>query len=354
MVERPIDVVVLVGGRSAEHEVSLASGHSVLQHLDPDRWRAWPVLIGRDGRWHLPDLDAPMAVREFPLSVADSGRMPAAGLAHLLEALGSFVVFPALHGVDGEDGRLQGMLELHGLPFVGSGCAASAVGMDKVRTRECLAAHGVPLPHGVHGTMPGVDPRSAAAEAARVVAEVGLPCFLKVDLSGSSFGVRRIDDEAAARSFFLEESGIGRYVAESRVLGTEISVPVLERPTDGQLEALTPVGIHPAEEQGFFSTAAKYQPGLCDEVVPPRGLPGEVLEVARRLALRCHAALGCRGVSRTDMIVTTDGPVVLEVNTLPGLTPASLLPKSAAHVGIDFPRLLDRLLDAALRRSGTG
>lgn len=340
-----LDVAVLGGGRSAEHDVSLRSCAAVLRALDRTRWRPWPVFLGRDGAWHV--APAPLAAAAPPpaLSVSlGAPRRPGAALAGLLDA-GVRVVFPALHGRAGEDGTLQGMLELHEVAFVGSGTAASAVGMDKLRTRECLTAHGVRMAASVHGPLDGAD---AERELERIEAAIGLPCFLKTDLSGSSFGVVRCEDAVAVRRFFASERG-RRYVAERPLHGEEISVPVLGNSGE-PLHPLPPVGIYP-RVASWFTPDAKYQDGGAQEVIPPRGLDSHGVAEVQALAVRCHEALGCDGVSRTDIIVTVDGPRVLEINTLPGLTEASLLPKCAAAAGISFGDLLDRLLDAALRRS---
>ncbi|MFO1052011.1 MAG: hypothetical protein U1F36_07335 [Planctomycetota bacterium] len=341
-----IDVAVLGGGASAEHEVSLRSCTAVLSGLDRARWRPWPVYVDRSGNWHLrarplhgdeppPNLDATLGCADYP------GR----ALAVLLER-GVGLVFPVMHGRSGEDGTLQGMLEQHRVAFVGSGTAASAVGMDKLRTRECLSAHGIPMAPARCGPLANAK---VDEEAEAVLRDIGLPCFVKSDLSGSSFGVRRCSSRAELVAFFREESG-RRYVAESPLSGEEISVPVLGNLGE-RLRPLLPVGIYPRAAE-WFTPDAKYAVGGAEEVVPPRGLDAATISAVQSLAVRCHEAVGCDGVSRTDMIVTRDGPRVLEINTLPGLTTASLLPKCAAAEGISFGELMDLLLLAALRRAG--
>ncbi len=343
-----LDVAVLGGGRSAEHEVSLRSCVAVLRALDRDRWRPWPVYVARDGRWH---------VAPRPLGSGDDVKLPSpdfgpplrpgSALSAMID-LGIGVVFPALHGRAGEDGTLQGMLELHDVPCVGSGTAASAVGMDKIRTRECLIANGVAMAEAVIGPLDDAD---VERELARIGSELGFPCFLKADLSGSSFGVSRCETVDDARRFFAQESG-RRFVAERTLRGEEISVPVLGN-SGRELRALPPVGIYP-RAAAWFTAEAKYADGGSEEVIPPRGLDLEMIAAVRELAVRCHDALGCDGASRTDMIVTDLGPRVLEVNTLPGLTEASLLPKCAAAAGLSFRGLLDVLLELALDRHARG
>ncbi len=340
-----IDVAVLGGGISAEHEVSRRSATEVIRHLDRARWRVWPVLLDRAGSWHI--ATAPIAAEhETPLCATGPALRPGAAVARLIDECGVRIVFPVLHGRHGEDGTVQGMLDLHGVAFVGSGTAASAVAMDKIRTRECLTAHGVPMANAYlpEASVVGADP---VAEAERIGAAVGFPCFLKIDLSGSSYGVARADTPRDVERFLRSERG-RRFVAEGMLRGEEISVAVLGN-SGSVLRVLTPIGIYPLHD-AFFDSRAKYEPGRTEEVVPPRGLDAAAIAAVQALASRCHKALDCDGVSRTDMIVTAEGPFVLEVNTLPGLTRESLLPQAAAHDGLAFAELLDDMLRLALER----
>lgn len=344
-----MDLAVIGGGPSSEHDVSIRSATEVFRALDRSRYRAWPVYWSRDGRFHVPEEPAaPGAEQPFAAREDDPGLLPGAGVCRLLE-LGVRCVFPALHGAFGEDGRLQGMLDLHGIAYVGSGPAASAVAMDKVRTRECLAAHGLPMARAWTGSPPS-DGRERDAFAAEVAGAVGLPCFAKVDISGSSYGVARCGEEGELARFFAEHAGAERVVVEEGLVGEEISVPVLGN-RGAPLRALSPVGIY-VREGAFFDVAAKYEPGRTEEVVPPRGLDAAGIREVQELALRCHEALGCDGVSRTDMIVTREGPRILELNSLPGMTPMSLLPRAAAAEGISFAELLDELVTLAVARHG--
>jgi D-alanine-D-alanine ligase len=309
----------------------------------------WPVWLDRDGLWW-PDRK-PLAAgsRWRPAAAAaPTGMRPGAALDLLLDTASVKAVLPVLHGPYGEDGTVQGMLELYDLPCVGSGCAASAVAMDKIRTRECLLQAGVPMPRGFVPELPLL--RLQAAELIGEIRDaVGLPCFVKVDCSGSTLGVARIADEAALATFLEGHRHQGRrLLAEELVTGEEITVGVLGN-TGSALQALPPIGIYPKRD-GFFTHAAKYEPGRTEEVIPPRGLDAKAIAAVQQLALRCHRALGCDGMSRTDMIVGGQGPRVLEVNTIPGLTAQSLLPQAAAAAGLPFPRLLDHLLELALQK----
>jgi D-alanine-D-alanine ligase len=344
-----MQVAVLAGGRSPEHDVSLASARQVLLHLDRQRHRAWPVFLDRQGRWW-PDREPLAAGASWqPGARARAGLRPGAALDFLLDHAGVEVVLPALHGPFGEDGTVQGMLALYGIPCVGSGCAASAMAMDKVRTRECLAQADVPMPAGWVPDLP-LRQLEAAPLVDQVRTAVGLPCFCKVDCSGSTLGVARIEDENGLALFLAAHRDQGRrLLCEELVPGEEITVAVLGN-WDGELQALPPVGIYPRRDP-YFTHDAKYEPGRTEELIPPRGLDRDAIAAVQAIALRCHRALGCDGMSRTDLIVGARGPRVLEVNTIPGLTGTSLLPQAAAAAGIPFPALLDRLLDLALERA---
>jgi D-alanine-D-alanine ligase len=341
-------VAVLAGGRSPEHDVSIQSGTQVLRHLGPE-FEVWPVYLDRGGRWWTASapVPPPRAVQGFRVPGMEP-RSPGAALDHLIDAAAVDAVFPVLHGRHGEDGTVQGMLELHGVPFVGAGCAASAAAMDKIRTRECLAFHGVPMAPAYLPSVP-LARADAAAEGAAIAASVGFPCFLKVDQSGSTLGVARADGPADVAAFLSECRGMGRrFLAEAAVAGEEITVGVLGNSGD-ELQALPPVGIYPRRDR-YFTYAAKYDAEACEEVVPPRGLSADSLGAAQALAKTCHTALQCDGMSRVDMIVGPGGPVVLEVNTIPGLTEVSLLPRAAAAAGLSFRALLARLVELALQR----
>ena len=266
---------------------------------------------------------------------------------HLLERCGVQLVFPVLHGPCGEDGTVQGMLELYDVPFVGSGCAASASAMDKVRTRQIFAAGDVPLADA-YLPAPGA-PADVAAAFRDMRDAVGVPAFAKVDVSGSTVGVARIKRLEDLRAFFDGYSGnYRRWFAERGVVGEELTVPVLGN-TGGALTPLPPVGIYPRDDD-WFTHDAKYRPGATEEIVPPRGLSPDQIREVQELAVRCHELLVCDGMSRTDMIYTHAGPVVLETNTIPGLTTNSLLPRAAAAAGLSFAALVDRLLELALER----
>jgi D-alanine-D-alanine ligase len=251
------------------------------------------------------------------------------------------VAFIALHGAYGEDGTLQGMLELLGTPYVGSGVLASALAMDKAMAKKVLGADGVPTPRGVRLSRSAF--RANRTAVTREAAAVGVPAVVKPSRQGSSIGMslvtREEDLDAALGEGFAYDSEV---LVEERLVGTELTVGVIG---NRELTALPVVEIVP--KRAFFDYRAKYDPALSEEICPAR-LPAELAERAQQLGIRSHRALGCRGLSRTDMILSDHGLVVLEVNTLPGMTMSSLLPKAAAAAGIPFGELLHRLVQLAL------
>jgi D-alanine-D-alanine ligase len=346
-----MQVAVLAGGRSPEHDVSLASARQVLTHLDRQHYRVWPVYLDRNGAWwpEREPLPAGAVWQPGDASAAHGPLRPGAALDWLLDRAGIEVVLPILHGPFGEDGTVQGMFELYDLPFVGSGCAASAVAMDKLRTRQVLQAANVPLALSYETEVP-LARADAGHEFARMHAAIGSPAFVKVDASGSTVGVQRVGSEAELAAFFAAFRGrFRRWFAEQALVGEEITVAVLGN-TGDRLQPLPPVGIYPRCDT-WFTHEAKYRPGATEETVPPRGWTRQQIEPVQDLAVRCHEALVCDGMSRTDMIVTADGPIVLETNTIPGMTATSLLPQAAAKAGLPFPALLDRLIELALART---
>lgn len=359
---RKIRVGVLMGGASGEREISLASGRMVAEHLPRERYEvvlldtlalmagnpALPPALARKARALLAhksvDGDYAENVRELPDSFRQEVRNAEGALIPATEALATGanrridVAFIALHGPYGEDGTLQGMLDLLGIPYVGSGVLASALAMDKAMAKRVLAAEGIATPRGMVIDRAEFD----AHEVERAAAFI--PAFVKPSREGSSLGmtlVRRVEElPAAIENAFGHDS---RVLIEERLEGCEITVGVIG---NRRLTALPPVEIVPKRD--FFDYRAKYDPALSEEICPARITPEETRRV-QDLGLRAHRALDCRGLSRVDMIITVDrGPVVLEVNTLPGLTVNSLLPKAARAAGISFAELLDRLVRLAL------
>jgi D-alanine-D-alanine ligase len=328
-------VAVIGGGTSAEREVSLSTARAVRDHLPRDEFDVLPVEVLPSGRWRLRD---------------DRAVLPEDAIRHL-KAARTGVVFIGLHGAGGEDGRLQAFLEVAGLPYVGSGVTASAIAMDKSRTREVLAAHGFKLAPGIELAEMKVGPA-----ASLVLARIGLPAVVKDPCGGSSIGVSLAATASALRRSLrphLDSPG-GRVLVEKYVRGRELSVPVIgNASTGGRLEALPPILIRP-HRRAIFDYRSKYDPKLADELCPAPVAPSILRRVADA-ALLAHRVLRCDGITRSDFIVPRGGtPRFLEVNTLPGMTANSLCPKSAAAAGLPFPELLRRLVRLAVAKWGRG
>lgn len=368
-----IRVGVLAGGASAERQISLATGIQIMANLPTDRYEV--VLLDplalmannphltEDQRAHARELAAHSG-RVEALPERDRRELPAALQRQIEEASAKLVpattamvpsggegpvdvAFIALHGPWGEDGKLQGMLDLFGIPYVGSGVLASALAMDKVMAKAVLASAGIEVPGGFAVT--AADNARDPAGVARRAQEIGYPLVVKPISQGSSFGVSMLDRPDQLPAALVESLRYDdRVMVEERLIGTELTVGVIGG--DEDLVALPVIEVVTKRE--FFDYKAKYDPELTDEICPAR-VSDEVARRAQDLATRAHRALGCRDLSRTDMILTADGRMpVLEVNTIPGMTANSLLPKAARVAGIPFGQLLERLVAKALERSG--
>ncbi|MDD5557414.1 MAG: D-alanine--D-alanine ligase [bacterium] len=334
-------VAVLMGGRTAEHEISLASGRMVVGHLDRRRYAVKPVVISRDGRWRVP--------RGYPgmrgLGGGGGFAPVGAGLARLLRERPD-CVFIAMHGPHGEDGTIQGLLEILGLPYTGSGVCASALAMDKAKAKEIYLRNRIPTPPSVSIEAAAWE-RNPRAESARVRRSVGYPCVVKPSRLGSSVGasICRRGTELA-RAMTLANRYCPLVIAERYVRGREVTCAVIDTPGGRPPLALPPTEISPVTA-AYFDYRAKYTAGASAEITPAR-IGKAVTERVRSLALRAHRALGCEGMSRTDMIIAGRAVTVLETNTIPGMTGTSLLPQAARAAGLPFGRLLDRLVATAL------
>jgi D-alanine-D-alanine ligase len=254
------------------------------------------------------------------------------------------VAFIALHGRGGEDGTIQGMLELLGIPYTGSGVLASALAMDKVMTKRLLRAEGIPVPADV--VVSEGDAASPDSLAKRVHGTLGYPVVVKPSREGSTIGCSIVRDPSqlsiALASALTYDSEV---LIETYVQGTEITAGLL-----GTRDPLALPLIEIVPKGGFYDYQAKYAAGGSTHIIPAR-IPDRAAELAREYARQTHNTLGCRGMSRVDMIVSGEQPYVLEANTIPGMTPTSLLPEAARAAGIEFPALLDRLIESALERS---
>ncbi len=367
-----VRVAVVFGGRSAEHAISCVSAGSVMAALDPERYEVVPVGIARDGRWVLPDPGQRLAITDGQLPEVTGGTAvslvgdpagrglavlePAAAIGPALTEVD--VVFPVLHGAYGEDGTIQGLLEMSGLPYVGSGVLASAASMDKEFTKKLLAAAG--LPQGDHVVLrdrAGVvcpDPDLlGSAERERL----GLPVFVKPARAGSSLGVTRVTDwarfpEAVAAAAALDT----KVVVEASLPGRELECGVLGTPGTGLPEVSVPAEIRLRPGVDWYDFSAKYLDDAAEFDVPARLTP-EQTAVVQDAARRAYLALDCEGLARVDFFLGTgpdgaDRLVVNEVNTMPGFTPISMYPRMWAASGVSYPELVDRLVASALARAG--
>ncbi len=320
---RPV-VAIVVGGESAEFDVSIMSGAEVASSVDTARWDPFVVRIERDGSWVFVD----------GLDVRGDGRRLSVGqgIATLVDAAPD-VVFPVMHGPYGEDGRFQALMELLHLPYVGSPPDASALAMNKARARDVLAHAGLTVA-AAEELAPGDTPT------------IGAPCVVKPMRLGSSVGLMVVTtDEALGQA--LDDAFVhdDRVLVEDFVDGTELTAGVLED-RDGVCTCLPLIEIRPKTSH-FFDYEAKYTPGASDEICPAP-VSDELTRAVQQGALTAHRILGCRGMSRTDVIVRESGEIVtIETNTIPGMTPTSLLPRAAAEAGIEFPALIDFLLESA-------
>jgi D-alanine-D-alanine ligase len=305
-------VAVLAGGWSDERDISFASAKEVKSALEEAGFAQVDLLdIAEDG---------------FADTIAHGGYD---------------VAFVAMHGKFGEDGCVQGMLEILHIPYTFSGVLASSMAMDKGMAKSVYSRANIPVSSDI---IVEQDDPMGDEDVARIVDQLGLPLFVKPSSNGSSYGVSKVDDasELAAAVKKARETG-GRVLIEAAVEGIEITVPVLgnEHP-----RALTVIEVVTGAD--FYDEFVKYEPSELHHVIPARIDP-DSYALVQELAVRAHVALGCRGCSRSDFILRADGtPVILETNTIPGMTPASLLPDSARHEGISFPSLCRTFVELAM------
>lgn len=314
-------VAVLYGGRSGEHEISIRSAQAVMAALDPEKYVAVPIFIGKDGRWD------PKPILPEP------GANP-----------GIDVVFPVLHGTFGEDGTVQGLLELAALPYVGAGVFSSSASMDKEQFKRICLSIGLPVVEWItlYRGAPG-----AALDASEAVRRFGFPLFVKPANLGSSVGISKAHDEAELKAALEEAAKYdSKIVVERAIAGHEIECAVLGNDAP---EAATPCEILPSRE--FYDYDDKY---LLDaaRVELPAKLPAETIAEIRRIAVACFRAVDCSGMGRVDFLVegATGKVYINEINTIPGFTSISMFPKMWEHAGLSFAQLVERLIELALER----
>ncbi|WP_127480316.1 D-alanine--D-alanine ligase family protein [Nocardioides pantholopis] len=347
---RKVRVALLFGGRSGEHGVSAATAAGVMKAIDQDKYDVVPVGITREGQWVLTSGDASrweLTAGGLAEVTPESGK-ELVGLPDLGEV---DVVFPLLHGPFGEDGTVQGMLEVAGMRYVGAGVLASAVGMDKQYMKLVFAGHGLPV-----GPYVVVQPREWEQHRAEVVdrvLELKFPVFVKPARAGSSLGVTRVDDVGALADA-IEEARFHdpKVLVEQGIEGREIECAVLGGRAGGPPRAsVAGEVVVDHEAAAFYDFEEKYLSGSHSRTEAPADLPDEVGERVRELAIRAFEAVGAEGLSRVDVFVTPEGEVVLnEINTMPGFTPISMYPKLWAASGLPYSELIDELIQLALER----
>ncbi|MEA2533509.1 MAG: D-alanine-D-alanine ligase [Actinomycetota bacterium] len=350
-----IRVAVLFGGRSGEHEVSCISARHVAAAFDPDRYQVVPVGITRDGRWLLPEvsrrvleggrLHIPETAFEAagePVALAEGTRGAAAA------GLEVDVVFPVLHGPYGEDGTVQGLLDMAGIPYVGSGVLGSALGMDKEKMKRMFRDHGLPI--GDFVAIRAHEWEDDAARCLEAAVALGFPSFAKPANLGSSVGVSKCQDEASLVAGIEEALRHDRKVlVEEGMAGREIEVGVLG---NDHPDASVPGEVFPGRE--FYDYAAKYLDDTSRTEIPA-DLPPAVVRELQELAVAAFRAVDAAGMARVDFFWDEAGQtgaraVVNEINTIPGFTEISMFPQLWEASGLPYPRLLDRLVELALER----
>jgi D-alanine-D-alanine ligase len=345
-------IVVLFGGRSAEHDVSVLSATNVMRALDPAKYDAVPVFTTREGQWLLSSFEdgtlaKPSSGTEICLVPGGHGRMmaiPATGAPHELPKVD--ILFPVLHGIHGEDGSVQGLAEVARVPLAGCGILGSAAALDKDIAKRLLNEAGLPTARSV------TIHYDAAPAFAELQSALGLPIFIKPARQGSSVGVSKVlngnDYEAALTEGFMHDR---KLLAEEFIRGREIECSVLED-TQGGLFVSRPGEIVPAESHGFYSYDAKYidEDGAALKV--PAELPHEIEGNIRELAAKAFRAVGCDGMARVDFFVTPDmRPLVNELNTIPGFTDISMYSKAMAASGVGYCEIIDRLVAHGIERA---
>jgi D-alanine-D-alanine ligase len=331
-VSRKVRVAVVAGGRSSEHEISVASARSVLDALDDERYEVETIEIDREGRWALNS-----GLKQLERPVAETLPVPTESPPETLGRVD--VVLPILHGPFGEDGTVQGLLELAGVPYVGAGVTASALCMDKDLFKSVCRDKGIPVTRSVT-LRDGDEPRNP----------FGYPVFVKPARLGSSVGITKVErEDQLAEAVALARRHDEKVLVEEFVDGVEVECGVLGNrepiaSVPGEIEA------HGFGGVDWYDYSAKYDDGGMDLIIPPR-LPEAAIERVQQLSVEAFIASDCEGMARVDCFVRREGEVLInELNTIPGFTATSVYAKLFEASGIPYPQLLDRLIELALER----
>ena len=350
---KPIKIAIIYGGRSSEHSVSCISAGAIMSHLEPEKYELYPIGITQQGTWTVGESDPeklrstngvmPTVTLTKEVSLAaDPARRGQFRFADGSEHVTVDVIFPVLHGLYGEDGTIQGLFELSGVPYVGTGVLSSACGMDKEYTKKLLAAEGLPV--GKEVILRGEETLTQAD-----CQLLGLPVYVKPARGGSSIGISRVtrweDMDAALREARQYDTKV---IVESEIIGDEVECGVLEYP-DGTVVASVPAQLVNTSvgHEGFYGFDAIYVAGDVSAMIPAP-LDDAATRLIQSLAREAFQALQCSGLARVDFFVTPAGPVLNEVNTMPGFTPISMYPQVFAASGVPYAELLDTLIAQAL------
>jgi D-alanine-D-alanine ligase len=370
--ERKIRVAVVFGGRSSEHAVSCASAGLILGAMDPQRYEVVPIGIARDGRWVLASGDparlaltsgarpsveavAVPGVSVTPAAGPGGGGLVFSGPTAVPPELGQVdVVLPLLHGTFGEDGTIQGLLEMAGIRYAGAGVLASAAGMDKEYMKLLFTARGLPIGRYVVVRDRDWGPSAPDAERKRVldeIGELGWPVFVKPARGGSSIGTSRVAGPDSLEAAIAEAQRYDRKVlVEAAVEGAEVECAVLEGPGGGAPEASVPGMIVVDPHSTWYDFEAKYLAAQSRMEIPAP-IPDAAADLVRALACAAFDAIGCEGLARVDFFYTQSGEVIVnEINTMPGMTPTSGFPLMWAASGVPLPQLIDRIIATALAK----
>jgi D-alanine-D-alanine ligase len=335
-------IVVVMGGPSAEHEISLKTGFQVVSNLDKNKYWVCALVISKDKEFWFAQ-DTTQITQEDINNAQTSpffkgGYKPCNSMLIWENVSGAFL---ALHGEFGEDGVFQGYLDTIGVKYTGCGVLSSAVGMHKILAKKIFDASGISTPpYSIFNT------DGSENEIKEILAKHQFPLFVKAPQSGSSKLMARVENEQDLRRSLKElNASCNSILVESNIKGDEFSCPVIE--INGKLRALSPIYIKPKNNAGFFDYNAKYL-GESEEICPPPH-DKETIELIQKTAVAVHKVLECRGYSRTDIIVSGNTAYVLEINTLPGMTSSSLIPKAFAAEGGSFSELLDIIVSNMLK-----
>lgn len=340
-------LALIFGGRSVEHEVSVVSAEHVMAAADPSRFEVIPIGVAPDGTWLSADESREQLGRD---EAAFHKRLVSTGARSLAVALPDLesadVVFPLIHGQHGEDGTLQGLLELLNIPYIGCGVAASAIGMDKALMKSVFSAGGLPV--SKHVLLPSISDHTEALSRAREIEEtIAYPAFVKPANGGSSLGVSKVRDREGLAAAIIE-AGLhdSKVLVEAMLVGREVECGILGNRGNAQA---SPVG-EVRYKRDFYDYEAKYLDSDTEVIAPADLTPDEVARV-QELALRAFEAVDGAGLSRIDCFLQPDGSLVIEeINTIPGFTPLSMYPRLWQAGGVSYSELITRLVELALAR----